>query len=99
MILNDPQVKRLLVAVSDVFGVPIETMRKSGRMNDPLVARWACIIILTDKLYFGVVPIGKLFNRHHSTISNSRKKAAELLRTSPTFAEDYRETLVRAGLA
>lgn len=58
-------------AVSDHYGYKFKQLTEKGKRHDVVVPRhWICYF-LYNHTYMGYPDIGKMFNRHHTTIMNA----------------------------
>lgn len=71
-----PTVEEILVECSSITGISIEDIIGRGRHHDVCFARQlaqATLAIFKEDLLMGLVDIGNVFERDHSTILHSRK--------------------------
>lgn len=94
---KSPDVKTIQRAVSQHFGIPVETLKAKTRISRVVRARQVAIYITRELTDSSLVQIGKNFGgRDHSTILHACKKIERELQNDPTLGrklEAIREDL------
>ena len=75
------------VAVSRVWGIPVEALRSKSRIKSIAVPRQAAMWLCRDLLKLQLTQIGAAFGgRDHSTVIHSIERASEMLHSSVQFS-------------
>lgn len=61
-------------AISMASGISIKEMRNKGRIKSMVDARMGVWYMCHDFLGYSYILLGKIYNRHHTTIMNGVKK-------------------------
>lgn len=92
--------KRIILSVSEALEIPIEVMCSNSRKRSVVESRMIAISLIrtkcgTKKKRPKLQAIGKLFNRHHSTIINSICTYEDLYPSNKKFTLKVERVLER----
>jgi len=80
-------------AVAEAFGVSVGALVSDRRSMDLAKPRFAAYAIYRDHTKFSLPRIGRIFNRHHTTVMHGLKRVEELLAEDGFFEQCYRRSL------
>ncbi len=75
---------RLICAAAQIFGVTEESLRSDDR-SDASLARWALSYVLIDRVGWTAARVGRLLDKHHTTILYGYRRASEMRDSSEQF--------------
>lgn len=84
---------RIMQTVCSYFKISIEQIKSQDRSGKVMIARHMIAEICRNKTSLGVVRIGKLINRHYSTVIASTEAVHDWIRFDKDFKETYNEIL------
>jgi chromosomal replication initiation ATPase DnaA len=100
-----PTARAALAAVSEAFGVPVETILSLSRKRGHAEARWAVMTILRDADY-SQAQIGRTVGRDRTTVKHALETAMERsadwrdkLRVARRLYFQRRDAAARGGVA
>jgi chromosomal replication initiation ATPase DnaA len=82
---------RIMLVVSEHYNITIEQLRNECRKSEFRTARQVAQYLIRNKAELPLKKIGKMFNRHHTTVIYSLKTIANLRRFYKTFDAEYKE--------
>ena len=87
---NQEVVNNIINCVSQSLQVSREELFSEDRSRPVSDARMICYLLLFNNVkYISKSQIGRIFNRHHSTIIHGLDQAASLLETDREFQQNY----------
>lgn len=86
-------VEKVKNATAKVFDIPVEALSGKTRARQVVDARKCAIHIIMSNLVITTSRAGEKFNRDHSTVIYSFKKAKDLLTTDKVFKSRYEEIM------
>lgn len=88
-ILRSVSYEEVIKAVSDYFGVDVESLLGDSRSRDLMIPRQVAMYLLKNKLRYTYERIGNIFNgREHSAVMYSCKKLETLLKKDQRLSSD-----------
>ncbi len=95
--LAAPTMEQIADAVSEAYGVPVETLRGSGRQTTARNARAAAMLIVRELTHASLAQIGRFFGgRSHATVHAALKNARNIAATDDALRR--RLELIRRSL-
>lgn len=88
---NEALAHRIMLIVSEHYNITIEQLRNECRRSEFRTARQVAQDLIRYKAKLPLKKIGKIFNRHHTTVIYSCKTIANLRRFYKAFDAEYRE--------
>lgn len=88
---NEALAHRIMLIVSEHYNITIEQLRNECRRSEFRTARQVAQDLIRFKAEMPLQKIGKMFNRHHTTVIYSCKTIANLRRFYKAFDAEYRE--------
>lgn len=79
MIGKEERTNRVLLAISEEYGVAVADIYGQSRQSGISEARQMCIMILYRRLRLSVSEIGRLLSRRHSTVIYSLRRIEALV--------------------
>ncbi len=81
--------------IAEIYGVPVETMKKKTRKREVVVARQVCMTILKMLTRHSLKAIGDYFGkRDHTTVIHSMQTVNALCRFNADFRDDFENALI-----
>jgi len=77
----------VLRVVADYFGVPVESLKSSGRSRDVVVPRQVAMYLIRDLTSHSLPEVGQFFGRDHSTVLHATQKVGEQLGRDPELTQ------------
>jgi chromosomal replication initiator protein len=88
---NEALAHRIMLIVSEHYNITIEQLRNECRRSEFRTARQVAQDLIRHKAELPLKKIGKMFNRHHTTVIYSLKSIANMRRFYKTFDAEYKE--------
>lgn len=88
---NEALAHRIMLIVSEHYKITIDQLRNECRRSKFRTARQVAQDLIRYKADLPLKKIGKMFNRHHTTVIYSLKTIASLRRFYKGFDAEYRE--------
>jgi len=88
---NEALAHRIMLIVSEHYNITIEQLRNECRKSEFRTARQVAQDLIRHKAELPLKKIGKMFNRHHTTVIYSLKSIANMRRFYKTFDAEYKE--------
>jgi chromosomal replication initiation ATPase DnaA len=88
---NEALAHRIMLIVSEHYNITIEQLRDECRKSEFRTARQVAQDLIRNKAELPLIKIGKMFNRHHTTVIYSLKNIANMRRFYKKFDAEYRE--------
>ena len=88
---NEALAHRIMLIVSEHYNITIEQFRNECRRSEFRTARQVAQDLIRNKAELPLKKIGKMFNRHHTTVIYSLKSIANMRRFYKTFDAEYKE--------
>ena len=88
---NEALAHRIMLIVSEHYKITIDQLRNECRRSEFRTARQVAQDLIRFKAEMPLQKIGKMFNRHHTTVIYSCKTIANLRRFYKDFDAEYRE--------
>jgi chromosomal replication initiation ATPase DnaA len=88
---NEALAHRIMLIVSEHYNITIEQLRDECRRSEFRTARQVAQDLIRYKAELPLKKIGKMFNRHHTTVIYSLKSIANMRRFYKTFDAEYKE--------
>jgi chromosomal replication initiation ATPase DnaA len=92
--MNKPFI--IIQTVSEMSGVPEHWISGQIRETRTSLARMACMYIMADLFIISTAEIGRIFGRHHSTVTKAKQRLQDRIDTEPTvsgFVNEAREAV------
>lgn len=89
--LDQGKAYRIMLIVSDYFGITIDDLKSASRHGSVKTARQIAQDLIRWKTKMSLKTIAKLFNRDHSTVLYSCQTIADLRRFNKFFDAEYKE--------
>jgi chromosomal replication initiator protein len=88
---NEALAHRIMLIVSEHYNITVEQLRNECRRSEFKTARQLAQDLIRFKAKLTLKKIGKMFNRHHSTVIYSCQNIANLRRFYKDFDAEYRK--------
>jgi len=88
-----PQVQRAIESVCSAFDSPVSRVHSEKRDTATVRLRWACWIVMNDRLDMSPSEIGRAFGKDHTTVMYGLCQARKLLDRDPA----WRSNVIEAG--